>query len=189
MTDAIQSDRRIQKTLAALRDAFFDLVLTHSYEEIKVADIIGKANVGRSTFYQHYKSKDDILANSMHYPLSTLAACVHENIELQRVNDLMAHFWENRKFAPRIFSGTARRHITLYLAKLLESELNTRNRPQDTTPALPLALFVRQVAESQLTVVGDWLLGRGACSIDDMAVHLVNSTRALTIAWKEHDRR
>ncbi|PSL42696.1 TetR family transcriptional regulator [Chitinophaga niastensis] len=54
-------DRRIQKTKKALTEALIDLILEKSYEKVTIQDIIDKANVGRSTFYIHYESKEQLL--------------------------------------------------------------------------------------------------------------------------------
>lgn len=43
-----------------LQHALNSLILKKNYEAITVHDICAAANVGRSTFYSHYKSKDDL---------------------------------------------------------------------------------------------------------------------------------
>ncbi|MEO6096991.1 MAG: TetR/AcrR family transcriptional regulator, partial [Fibrobacteria bacterium] len=54
-------DRRIQKTKKILSEALIALILEKGYEKVTIKDIIDKANVGRSTFYSHYESKDQLL--------------------------------------------------------------------------------------------------------------------------------
>jgi len=53
-------DRRISRTRMLLQHALNSLILKKDYEAITVQDICDAANVGRSTFYAHYTSKDDI---------------------------------------------------------------------------------------------------------------------------------
>src|SRR5882762_8856206 len=53
-------DRRIPRTRATLQHALTSLILKKGYEAITVQDICDAANVGRSTFYAHYTSKDDL---------------------------------------------------------------------------------------------------------------------------------
>src|SRR5258708_26437058 len=53
-------DRRICRTRAMLQHALNSLILKKRYEAITVQDICDAANVGRSTFYAHYTSKDDL---------------------------------------------------------------------------------------------------------------------------------
>ena len=54
-------DRRKAKTIKAIRTAFADLLNAKRYSEITVQDILDEADVGRSTFYEHYKTKDELL--------------------------------------------------------------------------------------------------------------------------------
>jgi AcrR family transcriptional regulator len=56
-----QQDRRIRRTRAALSDAFLSLVVEKGYEQITVQDILDRADVGRSTFYAHYRDKEALL--------------------------------------------------------------------------------------------------------------------------------
>ena len=53
-------DRRIIRTRGVLQHALTCLILKKDYEAITIQDICDEANVGRSTFYAHYTSKDDL---------------------------------------------------------------------------------------------------------------------------------
>ena len=53
-------DRRIQKSKKYLSDAFIALILEKGYEAVTVQEIIDRANVGRSTFYAHFESKEQL---------------------------------------------------------------------------------------------------------------------------------
>jgi len=53
-------DKRQQKTRLALYKAFEQVLKEKDYEEISIEDILEKSKVSRSTFYAHFKSKDDL---------------------------------------------------------------------------------------------------------------------------------
>jgi len=56
-------DRRVRKTRQLLREALMELTLERGYDHVTVQDILEKADVGRSTFYAHYRDKDDLLVS------------------------------------------------------------------------------------------------------------------------------
>ncbi len=54
-------DRRQRKTRKAIYDAFEALMAEEHYSCVTVAQIIDRADVGRSTFYAHFETKDELL--------------------------------------------------------------------------------------------------------------------------------
>lgn len=56
-----RADRRTDRTRRALADALVELILEKGYEVTTVQDVLDRANVGRSTFYAHFESKEELL--------------------------------------------------------------------------------------------------------------------------------
>lgn len=90
-------DRRIQKTKKALTEALIHLILEKSYEKVTIQDIIDRANVGRSTFYMHYESKEQLLLDG-HNNLNVAMFSIEINGELSFKN-LFGHIAQNQQLA------------------------------------------------------------------------------------------
>jgi AcrR family transcriptional regulator len=66
------SDRRIQKTRDLLHRALAGLIREKPYDAISVKEILDRADVGRSTFYTHYRDKDELLVSAIHDLLASV---------------------------------------------------------------------------------------------------------------------
>lgn len=71
-------DRRIQKSKKYLSDAFVALILEKGYEAVTVQEIIDRANVGRSTFYAHFESKEQLLFSGHQHLSEALLGTMNE---------------------------------------------------------------------------------------------------------------
>lgn len=58
-----KADRRIQRTRQALQRALIDLIGESRYDALTIQQIVDRADVGRTTFYLHYRSKDDLFVS------------------------------------------------------------------------------------------------------------------------------
>ncbi|HEY6109980.1 MAG TPA: TetR/AcrR family transcriptional regulator, partial [Gemmatimonadales bacterium] len=67
-------DRRVRRTRHRLKEALLQLIEERSYDRITVADITDHADVGRSTFYSHFDSKEELLFDGFEAGLRALAA-------------------------------------------------------------------------------------------------------------------
>lgn len=56
-------DKRKEKTLTLIDESLFHLLETKDFQDITIGDILSDSKISRSTFYAHYKSKDDIVSS------------------------------------------------------------------------------------------------------------------------------
>lgn len=181
VTVSRKPDRRVERTRLALLNAFRDLILSSGYDRMKIGEIIAAADVGRSTFYEHFDSKDDILKQSLSGPFGVLADAVGESYVRAHLVMMVEHFWENRRLARVLFSGTSRRVAARRLAELIEERLSAKSS-ESGKPLIPLSLVAAQLAEAQLGLIEAWVTGKPACSAEALARALALSTRAAVAA-------
>ncbi len=91
-------DRRVQRTRDALRVALMQLMVDVGWDGIDVQALCQKANIGRSTFYQHYANKEELL--SANFEALRLALLAHAQTQTKQrgrlafVPGLVAHVHE-----------------------------------------------------------------------------------------------
>jgi AcrR family transcriptional regulator len=74
MSNSAPTDRRVRRTRELLRNALLSLIQEKGYDRITVQDILDRADIGRSTFYAHYRDKDDLLRAGFEDIRAALAA-------------------------------------------------------------------------------------------------------------------
>lgn len=101
-------DRRIRRTKNLFKEHFVQLVKEKGYKNVTVTDIVEKADYNRSTFYLHFKDKEDIAEEMIAETLEELEAAfqqpflntkvVEYNHILPTSNAFFRHFYTNRGF-------------------------------------------------------------------------------------------
>ena len=176
----VTTDRRVLKTQAALHAAFLELLLDREYETLKVEDIVERANVVRSTFYQHFRTKNDLLRASLRTPFAILADLVDPSSDTactDRVLRLLMHLRANQGTARVLLRWPTRQLLAEVLADQLAERL--RQLP-DRQIILPAEIIARQIGDHQLALLECWVYGRPACAAVAVANALIASSRALT---------
>lgn len=174
MTDANpEQDRRVLKTKAALRDAMHALMALRGWDEMTIQEICDTANVGRSTFYAHYQSKDDLLSEGMTDLRDMIAAQSAETRGpgLNFLAGLLEHVAQERDafkaaIGRRSGHGVARRFKEM-VCQLVEIELKRRLHPTVKNPWV-----ARFVAGGIVETMAWWVDAPEPPSIKDMVREL-----------------
>jgi AcrR family transcriptional regulator len=163
-------DRRVARTRGMLHQALLSLILEKGYEAISVEDICERANVGRSTFYAHFASKDDLKRSGLEHLRREL---------LDRHRSASAS--EQASTGPLGFSlpmfEHARDHMHLYralvgseggaialdtirktLCDFVRSELAT-TQDKDLAGVVPREFMVQHIVGAYMAVLTWWLEG------------------------------
>jgi AcrR family transcriptional regulator len=168
-------NRRVDRTRAALFAAFRDLFLADTYDGVSIAAITEHANVGRSTFYEHFANKEMLLRESLTPLLAALATAVARNPDAEGIAMLVAHFAKNRRVVRAFFAGSARDVAAKYLGELIQAHL----QQEPTVASLPLQLKAMQISEAQLGLIHEWLRSPESVDAMKLAAALIASSRAI----------
>lgn len=171
-------DPRSRRTQEALQSALTVLALRRRYHEIRIDDILQASGVGRSTFYEHYRSKDALLRASMRDAISLLADLPVGTADAAQAEALLAHFWSQRALARTLLQGTALRVVR----DALRAEIETRLPRQGRGQRFPHRLAAVAIADGLLSPCVAWLSGEAQCSPAELAGALTRASRALAEA-------
>lgn len=142
-------DRRQKKTRTAIFSAFCKLLAKKRYDKITVQEIIDEADVGRTTFYAHFETKDLLLnamCDELFYHVFKPESCEwqgKDDILENRLAHILWHFKENNSTLSALIlsdsSDLFLRYFKTHLSSLFKSFLNTSTE-QDKNSFLLLGL-------------------------------------------------
>jgi AcrR family transcriptional regulator len=113
-------DARVRRTRNALGDALIALMQEKSFERITVQEVLDLAGVGRSTFYVHYRDKDDLFMSDADEFFETMSIALsvqdEESDRVAPAREFFAHVGEmHQLFVALVASGKV--HDSMELAR------------------------------------------------------------------------
>lgn len=104
-----KTDRRVLRTRDTLGDALVALMHEKNFEEITVQDLLDRAGVGRSTFYVHYRDKQDLFLSDVEDFFEKCSSVLKRHgastKRLLPVKELFTHIREAREFYAALVSS------------------------------------------------------------------------------------
>lgn len=164
-------DRRKIRTRRQLMDALLKLMLTQDYETITVQDITDCADLGRATFYLHYKDKQELLVNTMQMMMDDLATHVEaERTAIAQITEdklsahislYFAYIQQNSAVYKAILGENGMRYIAhqqlSYISTIVENILRTEQKEEKAEGIVPLHLIARFMAGAVFSLILWWL--------------------------------
>ncbi len=181
VADVTKPDRRVERTRQSLLDALRDLLFERGYDGFAVRDIVERANVGRSTFYEHFASKDEIFRESLDRPVEALAASACEPGGLERLKAILLHFAENPRLTGGMLAGSGRRLMTQVLSEHIAAYLTSQLQRERRSLTIPVRLAADHLADAQLGLIESWLANEAPCDAATLA-HALRASTAASIA-------
>jgi len=168
MTD--KQDRRSQRTQRLLSDAFVQLLREKGYNEITVSDIIARANIGRSTFYSHYRDKDDLFVNELDRVIEALSHQIPEQEEMPFFPSLglFRHVSEQYELYKALLWTPGIDLLIKHMQKSLSSRIEQGLQQSKKEWETPLPILANFIAGSFLTLLKWWLENKMIYSPEEM---------------------
>jgi len=157
-------DARIQRTQVALSRALVTLMLDREFDAITVQDVLDRAGVGRSTFYSHYRGKEDLLLSDAERFVRLLddhfEAASADTQRVAPVAELAAHVGAYAAFAAALRRSGQQvavwELITGELGRIVARRM-ARLAPAAWPSGLPAEIGSRVIASTAIALIQWWL--------------------------------
>src|SRR5208283_4392539 len=159
-----KTDRRVLRTRNTLGGALVALMQEMSFNEITVREVLSRAGVGRSTFYAHYRDKDDLFLSDVEDFFEGMATLLSRRGETSNrvapVRELFAHVAEARElYAALIAAGKINDVLELgqgHFARAIEQRLAELS-PVPVKGSVPRAATAHALAGAMLSLLSWWV--------------------------------
>ena len=155
MNNKNKPDRRTNRTKRQLGKALIELIQEKRFDDITVQNVIDRADVGRSTFYSHFRDKEDLFQQNWEAFLDLFAL----HIDWDKAGDgsfipaehLFSHLADVQPFYKSLLRSRKTDWVfkagVTHLSQKMEAALNERlnrvnEQPTSSVPAAILATFL-----------------------------------------------
>jgi AcrR family transcriptional regulator len=157
-------DMRVRHTRERLGDALVELIQKKSFDTITVQDVLNRADVSRSTFYTHYRDKNDLFLSDVEDFFEGMATVLSRRKDsserIAPVRELFAHVAEWRPFwVALVSSGRVHDVVELgqgHFALGIEQRLAELPRAREI-PAKQRAAVASALAGALLSLLSWWI--------------------------------
>lgn len=161
-------DRRAQKTREQLQKALVELIAERGYDAITIQDIVDRAELGRTTFYLHYNSKDELFMSCheaiiKEFHLGLIHPLTRDEVLSPQMPPQMAasyqHLEDGRALLYPIFQGKDSQIILRQIRdrSAREIEANLRRVFGEAESKVPLDMLANYLVGAQIALMQWWL--------------------------------
>ena len=171
------TDRRAHKSRNLILDAFARWLTERAYDELTVQDVLDRAHVGRTTFYGHFRSKEELLRCSLDRLKLGLAEAGRQRqldagnqpvrlaFALPFIRHVASHGAVYQSFVGRDSFVVLERYMRRMLSDLVRDDLRA-TAPQQ--PSQTMEVAVQHVVGGLWSVVIWWVEHRVAMPADEL---------------------
>lgn len=179
-------DRRVRRTRRALQDALIQLILENGYDSVTIEEITDRADLGRTTFYLHFKDKEELFMHAIdsicedfikkHSELLAAIDITKNNIKKPQYNfdkrilyHIFAHARDNADLYIVMMRGEGGARAAQHFSNIIRDETIKRlNQIKDLEIQVPTEIFAVYFSGMLMEMVSWWLEKEQPYTIEEM---------------------
>ena len=183
------TDRRVRRTRRALQKTLVDLILEQGYDAVTIEEITDRADLGRTTFYLHYKDKEELLMHAIDTICedflethSSLLAQIDSpenalkqlryNLDERILYHIFAHARENANLYKVMLRGEGGAKATRRFANVIQDETVKRLKQiKGLEIKVPIEIFAVYFSGTIMEMVTWWLEENQPYPIEEMVAY------------------
>ena len=183
------TDRRVRRTRRALQKSLVDLILEQGYDAVTIEEITDRADLGRTTFYLHYKDKEELLMHAIDTICedflethSSLLAQIDSpenalkqlryNLDERILYHIFAHARENANLYKVMLRGEGGARATRRFANVIQDETVKRLKQiKGLEIKVPIEIFAVYFSGTIMEMVTWWLEENQPYPIEEMVTY------------------
>ncbi len=167
---------RARRTREQLQQAALELLAEKGYDAIGIQDITDRAHVGRTTFYLHFKSKEELIMRAHVDSVARLGwSITAESLIARDPPEHLVRFTTSVAQSRSLYLDVGRSEDALLLFRLMRNyaaeaiENCLRANFDEQSCKMPFTILANYLAGAQISLVTWWIENRLPCSPQQLA--------------------
>lgn len=144
---------RVVRSRKRLGDALVSLTLEDGFENLSITAVLKRSNVGRATFYRHFRNLDELLTYTLQTTMRELAEVLRQEATIYDETVALFRFIEERQDLFRLYVDLPDTHPVREILKAQAVGIVIERWEARSTSPVPIDVSVNHLVESSYTFI------------------------------------
>ena len=144
---------RVARSRKKLGDALVSLTLEQGFENLTITAVMKRANVGRATFYRHFRNLDELLTYTLQTTMHDLAETLRQQETMYDETVSLFRFIEEHQDRFRLYVDLPDTHPVREVLKAEAIKIVIERWEARSTSPVPVDVSINHLVESSYTFI------------------------------------
>lgn len=144
---------RVARSRKKLGDALVSLTLENGFENLSITAVLKRSNVGRATFYRHFRNLDQLLTYTLQTTMHELAEALRQEESSYDETVALFRFVKERQDQFRLYVDLPDTHPVREILKAEAIKIVIERWEARSTSPVPMDVSVNHLVESSYTFI------------------------------------